>query len=233
MSRSSPLWRRLALTIAAAAIAGVAQASPITYTDLASFQSASGATLTENFNHSAIKYLATPGSPGVNASFGDFTLTGSGNGDYVAIAPGTRAGNTNGSTFLYWSEEDLVGGMGGNGGAGPSLTFTFATAISSFGFDWNDTDPTDSWMVTIDGHSYSNPPFLLSGTGGGFWGVAVSGAEAFTSVTFTQNVAAGYIDPFGVDNIYTSPAPVPEPGTLLLLGTGIAAAVRRYRRRRV
>jgi hypothetical protein len=85
-------------------------------------------------------------------------------------------------------------------------------------------------MVTVNGNNYSNPPFLLS-TGNGFWGVAVSGAEAFTSVTFTQSAAGGYIDPFGVDNIYTTAA-VPEPGTLLLFGTGIAAAVRRYRRRR-
>ena len=44
----------------------------------------------------------------------------------------------------------------------------------------------------------------------------------------------GAVDVVALDDfIYSEPQPVPEPGTLTLLGTGVAAIVARARRRRV
>ncbi|CAA9520511.1 MAG: hypothetical protein AVDCRST_MAG23-165 [uncultured Sphingosinicella sp.] len=119
----------------------------------------------------------------------------------------------------------------GDGDLGPSLTFTFGSAITAFGFDWTDLDISDSYRVDFSGPGFtsvgfSTPPFSLNGEGAGFFGFRSD--TAFTTVMFTQNAAGGFVDAFGIDNIRTSsslsaPA-VPEPTTWAMMILGFGAA---------
>ncbi len=72
----------------------------------------------------------------------------------------------------------------------------------------------------------SSPAGLLD-----FWGFVATG-EYFTGFDITADSGAGNLP--GITNVelgHTGDAPVPEPASLLLLGTGLTACVRRWRNR--
>jgi hypothetical protein len=64
---------------------------------------------------------------------------------------------------------------------------------------------------------------------------AVTGAGGFRLMAFQTGIApqwdGGTHELWGHMRLFADPAPIPEPGTLLLVGSGVAVALRRHRRR--
>lgn len=221
------------------ALPGIAQAQTA-YTDKATFLAAAGSTQTETFATAPAGNFASTGGV-FNATFDGFNLTGQNNGNYVGIATGVTAnsgvdtpipGNFTGQNYLTWANID--GGI-------VSLTVNFNAATTAFGFDWFDTDVTDSYSVQIPGGTtFNSPPFTLSNgsvASTGFFGLV--SANPFTSVIITNVLSGGYISDEGMDNFITNGAgsvngAVPEPATwaMMLLGFGVIGFSMRSAKRR-
>lgn len=143
-----------------------------------------------------------------------------------AFYNGTRTNN-----YLTWA--NIRGGI-------VSLTINFNKATTAFGFDYFDTDVTDSYQINLPGGDfYNNPPFVFATFGGGastgFFGL--TSTTSFTSVVITNARFGGYISDEGIDNLITNGAGsvvggVPEPTTWALLvgGFGLVGVAARRRR---
>lgn len=117
--------------------------------------------------------------------------------------------------------------------SGGSATYTFASPVSSFQFDWGSIDAYNTLTINgtaqaiiVPGSNFINPANgdqVSAGTNGRFTVTGTAG-ELFTSVTFSSTGNS-----FEVDNLAVG-APVPEPATwaLMMLGFGgMGAALRR------
>lgn len=209
-----------------------------TYLSQPSFSTAAGATVVEDFNSYSQQVISAPGNASYSKAFSAFTVSGNGNGDWVGIATGSQPAAINATNYLQISQSSILpGGSNGNGNEGPTMVFSFATPITAFGFDWRDTDPTDSYKLVVNGVEFANPPFSSSGTGlgSGFFGLVATGGETFTSISLIQNTSGGIVDPFGIDNVRTSVNAVPEPSSVALALSaaplGLVLARRRWRSR--
>ena len=230
---------KLKLALAAAAVGlpmGQAEAQFTVYTNRAAFEAAAGALESVNFNAGPTQVLGTPAAGAFSQAFGNVTLAGNANGDHVAVAAGSNPGNIDGTNFFYFSERNPANGSySGNGGTGPAFTATFSTATTAFGFDWRDTDATDSYRLTINGTTFATPPFVAGNVGAGFFGVVATGGVTFTQAAFSQNQSGGVVDPFGIDNLAFTAQPAttaPEPTTLVLSGTAMLLTLGYARLRR-
>jgi PEP-CTERM motif len=171
----------------------------------------------------------------------------------LEVAPGVTASFTNLYDFLTVgiNDEDRPGGfeLGFNTtalgtqwlGIGPnafdpvggSVTFTFASPTSFFGAYLTDTEDNYPELLTLtfDDGSPQSLGITKNPTGGGaiFFGFTDFGAS-FSSVTFnTGGPTDEFRDFFGIDDIRYQ---VPEPGSLLLLGTGLLGLAGMRRRRK-
>lgn len=231
----------VAAIVAIAILPSIAQAQT-SYTNKAAFLVAAGSTQTETFSTSPVGNFAN--TSGVfNATFDGFKVTGQNGGNYVGIANGSVAnsgdntpipGSFTGQNFLGWG--NIAGGI-------MSLTINFNAATTAFGFDWFDTDTTDSYSINIPGGTiFNSPPFTLSNgviASSGFFGLV--SATPFTSIVITNNQTGGYMSTEGMDNFITNGvgsvnSGVPEPATwaMMMLGFGaIGFAMRRQTKVRV
>ncbi len=226
LSRILPLVGGAALAALAVGFEKPAQALTFNvYTSEAAFQAAVGPTQVEDFQSYAPQTFAS----GVPYSFTgfDFTSTpGTAPGSTAGIVPAGGAGSPNGSAYLGW-------GASGSGG-GPSSIFTFAGPQAAFGFQYRNTDPTDSYNLTIAGSSFPN---VLTFSSTGFIGVVAT--DGFFSVADLAYGASGGInDPAGIDNVYTAttavgsvPFDIPGGATIPAIGSLLALGAMRKARK--
>lgn len=226
------------LIVAACVFAASTATAQTSYTNKSAFLTAAGTTQTETFSSAPVGAFTTTAGT-FNANFDGFSVTGRNNGNYVGIATGAVSSsgpNTPipgvfvGQNFLSFANQ--TGGI-------VSMTINLNQATTAFGFDWFNTDLTDSYAVNIPGGTvFNSPPFTLAGSSAtqGFFGLVSS--TPFTSVVITNNRTGGYLSDMGLDNFVTNGfgsvvGSVPEPSTwaMMLIGFGaIGASMRRKRR---
>jgi PEP-CTERM motif len=190
---------------------GSAQAAPIVFNDVTAYQNAA----------------ALAGIPLNTETFSAFP-------PFTAL-PQTANGitvSTNNNGFIGFSFDSTNAVVFTTQSSGTSITFTFSTPINAFGvsvYHLGTVGATDLSITTTgapqlvyDGFTYGGGSLLL------FAGVFDS-ATTFMSATVTNTALGDYVE---LDNVlYGSAAPVPEPGTLTLLGAGLAG-LRFLRRKR-
>lgn len=114
-------------------------------------------------------------------------------------------------------------------------TIDFAAGVTQLGFDLQDFPVVGNFQIEVFNGDTSLGTFsVLDIAGDGlpaFFGVSTSGGDVITRVVITGFTANYAIGPVSFVNA-SAPAEVPEPATLLLLGTGVAGAFAAARRRR-
>ena len=228
--------------LAAAALAALSAAMPAaaqtSYTDKATFLAAAGSTQTETFGTSPVGQFTGPGST-FAATFDGFSIAGNDGGNFVGIATGSVASSGDdfaipvaftGQNFLAWG--NIAGGI-------MSMTINFNAATTAFGFDWFNTDFSDSYSINTPGGTiFNTPPFTLASNSAtsGFFGLI--SATPFTSIVITNNETGGYMSTEGMDNFVTNGVGsvnpgVPEPATWAMMIGGFGAIGASMRRRKV
>ena len=206
-------------------MAGMAQAALMVYHNRASFLANAGPTTVHDFESDSVgfirpSYYDYEWHPGDVRDFGDFSIDSTSYGIYIS-----EVRENSGNKDIYVNTASNTA----------SLNVVFDMDITAFGFDWiaEGNDPGED----ISTFSFGGTTWDLGTLGdSGFFGLVetsgtIGAGEAFS---FGQNSISWSGVSF--DNVtYSSngPAPVPEPTTMLLLGTGlIGLAGTRCRRKK-
>jgi hypothetical protein len=202
---------------------------PVSNATAASFDAAAALLGTEHlitFESSPVgTYSSLVVAPGVTLTGTDFT--GNSSGQSILNAP-------------FGSPDSLFGYNTTAAGAnyafvnGNFITFSFATPIDAFGAYLSGVQLNGETVMFNDGSSQSVAIPNL-GSGVEFVGFTDSGHLISSIEINTASTSSPLGDFVGVDDVRyvnagQSTAPVPEPTSLLLLGTGIAGLVARRRR---
>lgn len=206
-------------------VARPASASITTYGDSASFDSAIAgyAATTVNFDGLPAGMISQ------GTTIGPITFTSTlGDGDGLAIQTGFDT--TSSPNYLGSTDLTSVGAFF----PGDSVTMSFNPVNALGMFIIADAAPSanDFSLVTGLGTAFNpgTPPETL-GDGGQVIFLGLTSSSKFSSATLTLDSTAGEL--WNVDDITTAsqpPAPTPEPGTFVLLGSGFLLFFRRLRK---
>ncbi|MBA3248576.1 MAG: PEP-CTERM sorting domain-containing protein [Pyrinomonadaceae bacterium] len=89
-----------------------------------------------------------------------------------------------------------------------------------------------TFTVTEDNGMITMGTFSLTGTGSNFFTITAINGQRILSVNFTTTVALDDASQFRIGGAQSITTVIPEPTTMLLLGTGLAGIAAKVRRRR-
>jgi hypothetical protein len=208
-------------------------ANTMTYTTLASFQAAITGATTANFDSDTAGTVI-------------FTGNGSGVADGITFS-GTIAGGdhelviqnmfdtTSGANYLG-TDDPTTGALFGT----DSLTMTFSSPTTALGLYILGGNSFDAGTFTLNigvGTALNSATAdLILGDGTEAYYLGITSTTPFSSATISPTVLATQVGDgplWNIDDITTATAkgaPVPEPGTLVLITIGLGALVRRMRK---
>lgn len=196
--------------------ASIAGATSITYSD----RSAWDAALSASPNIVTFEGRGPSGSP---ASYTNVTIDGVGFAApqiYIIDPSWPTDAPYHTSDYLEWQQGLAVGG---------TLTITLPTLVNSFGVDFG-TFGTAQGALTMQFGDGSDS-YTLNGNQYAYTFFGIVSDTAFNTVTLSSPSTYPTIDNVSYGSGPASPAPVPEPASLVLLGSGLVAAVARRRRK--
>ena len=206
MSRSKFLGRLIGLSLTALSVAfgaTSANAATVIFTDRTAFESAVLGLNTFDFNSSTLNLNLDAG-----VDFGAFTIsqTTAGGSAYIR-GPGTL-GDVNGTRFVQFND---------NSSGTVPLMINFDDPVHALGFDYHNAD------TNFDFHVYLNilgTDYLVASAGAsGFFGFISTDTQSVFSFVDFPEAGSGTL---GLDNLsWTTVAPVPIPGALLLMLSGL------------
>lgn len=211
-----------AMLVCQSALAAVASAGIIVYTDRTAWESAVGTVESVNFNSESTGVFSNFGSFG-SRDFGAFTVSG-GSRLRIGVFDGTAATSVDGSNHLAFNEQ--------NASSTPVVDVAFDSPVAAFAFDWSITGTpatpggppvnADGFALLIGGNRFD---VTLGGDPTtGFFGIVDNMGGTFSSIRIISddplhgglNTGTGFDNVAFAENITAVPEPASQ--TLWLVG---------------